>query len=511
MSNYDDVFELVKSLTKNEKRFFKIFSKRHGDKDDLKYLQLFDVYDSFDVYEKENIELEILNKNITNIRNIKHQLNLQILRCLNTYHYHKTVETEVFNHLQNGQILFEKGLFNHAYKAVNQAKILAKKYDLNLLLLDCLKREKQIARELYIKEKIAHFATEGLNEEKELLNQYLKTCEAHHLRNQLILTSRESKNIDKNQLKLQTEVLERQVLSLNIDNVESFETTEAALITQSYFYISKQDFKNASEVQHQLIEFYKIFPEQIELHQSNYLSALYNLMVSSLILKKYNKVETILNAIDTYRLKQNSRLVRLKLFTYLNIGLAYYNQKGDFIKSSSYETTVAQGLIKFNNAIHVFAKVSLHLHITVSFIGIKNFEKATFWVNKLLNELHSKSIATHLLIGKILSLIIAFEQKKFTYLNFIAKQYYNEIDLVENKLKSLELLIVFFYSNNFDELTKAEIIKLLEKLKLDLNNLFIDPNENTIVEVFDILSWIDARIYNQSFEYLTQLKFTSNL
>ena len=264
-------------------------------------------------------------------------------------------------------------------------------------------------------------------------------------------------------------------------------------------------------MQHQLIEFYKIFPEQIELHQSNYLSALYNLMVSSLILKKYNKVETILNTIDTYRLKQNSRLVRLKLFTYLNIGLAYYNQKGDFIKSSSYETTVAQGLIKFNNAIHVFAKVSLHLHITVSFIGIKNFEKATFWVNKLLNELHSKSIATHLLIGKILSLIIAFEQKKFTYLNFIAKQYYNEIDLVESKPKSLGLLIVFFYSNNFDELTKAEIIKLLEKLKLDLNVLFTDSNEKLILEVFDVLSWIDSNIYNQSFEYLTKIKFNNNL
>ncbi|MBE7443135.1 MAG: hypothetical protein HS119_11845 [Flavobacteriales bacterium] len=511
MSKIDDVFELVKSLTKNEKRFFKIFSKRHGEKDDLKYLQLFDIYDSFAVFEKENIEQEIRIKNLTNIRNIKHQLNLQILRCLNTYHYQKTIENEVFNHLQNGQILFEKGLFNHAYKAINQAKNLAKKHNLNLLLLDCLKKEKQIARELYIKEKIEYFASEGLSEEKELLNQYLKTCETLHLRNQLILTSRESKNIDKNQLKLQTKAIENQVLALKIDENTSFENAEAALITQSYFYISNQDFKSAAEVQQQLKELYKIYPEQIELQHSNYLSALYNLMVSCLILKKFEKVETILNTINAYRLKQNSRLVNLKLFTYLNIGLAFYNKKGDFVKSSSYETDINQGLINFNNAIHDFAKVSLHLHLTVSFIGVKNYEKATFWVNKLLNELHSKSIATHLLIGKILSLIIAFEQKKFTYLNFITKQYINEIDLVENRPKSLDLLIGFFYSNNFDELTKSETKKLLEKLKLDLNNLFVDSNEKIIVEVFDVLSWIDSNIYNQSFEYLIKIKFNNNL
>ena len=127
MSNIDGVFELVKSLTKNEKRFFKIFSKRHGDKDDLKYLQLFDIYDSFYVFEKEKIDEEILKKQLSNIRNIKHQLNLQVLKCLNTYHYNKSFEIETSNHLQNSQILFEKGLFNQAYKSVNQAKIIATK------------------------------------------------------------------------------------------------------------------------------------------------------------------------------------------------------------------------------------------------------------------------------------------------------------------------------------------------------------------------------------------------
>lgn len=507
MSKNNDVFELVKSLSKNEKRFFKLFSKRHSDNEELKYLQLFDIYDSFIVYDKKNIDQEISNKNISNIRNIKHQLNLQILRCLNTYHYNKNKEIEASNHLQNSQILFEKGLFNHAYKSVNQAKMIAKKYDLKLLHLDCLKKEKQIARELYIKEVIEYYAKDGLNDEKTLLNQYIKTCENLHLRNQLILLGREANNLTKEELTIKSKTLENKVLNLKTTDNISFESTEAALITQSYYYISKHDFKNASVIQKKLTELYDLFPEQIALHHANYLSSLYNLMVSNLILNKYNIVENILIQIDAYHLKQNNRLVNLKLFNYLNIGLAFYNKQGNFIKSSSYETTISQGLTKFNASVHIFAKVSLQLHLIVSFIGIRNFNSAIFWTNNLLNELHSKSISTHLLIAKILSIIIAFEQKKYSYLSFIAKQFEDELNGIDNCLNSFKSIAIFFSSCNFNDLTKSDLKKKLTTLKTELALIFNDEIETVIFDVFDITSWIDSQIFNQSFGYLVQLKF----
>lgn len=511
MSNIDDVFELVKSLTKNEKRFFKIFSKRHGDKDDLKYLQLFDIYDSFVVFDKEKIDEEILKKELTNIRNIKHQLNLQVLKCLNSYHYSKSFEIEISNHLQNSQILFEKGLFNQAYKSVNQAKILAKKYDLKLLLLDCLKKEKIIARELYIKEKIEYFASNGLNDEKELLNQYLKICETHHLRNQLILLSREAHNFKEDKLTIKAKVLENQVLDLSSDINKTFETAEAALITQSYFYISKQNFTKSAETQIKLTELYHLYPEQIGLNLSNYLSSLYNLMVSNLILKNYTEVEFTLSKIDKYRLQKNNRLVNLKLLTYLNIGLAFYNQKGNFSKSSSYEPTIADGLIKFNSSIHIFAKVSLHLHLIVSFIALENLEKASSWANKLLNEFHSKSIAKHLLIAKVLFLIITFEQKRFVYLNFKAKQFCDEIDDSENNVKSLKLILLFFNTTNFEKLKENEIKEMIRQLKFELIVLYNDSEEKIIFDVFDIQSWIDSILFNQSYRNLIKDKFDLGL
>ncbi|MBW6482328.1 MAG: hypothetical protein K0B10_04635 [Vicingaceae bacterium] len=510
MSKSDFVFELVKSLTKNEKRFFKIFSKRHGEKNDLKYLQLYDIYDSLVNFNQDTFRKLLHEKDLTqNLRNLKHQLHFQVLRSLNAYHYKKSVENEVTNYIQNAQILFDKGLLIQAQKTIEQAKTLAKKYDLQLYLLECLKKEQLVVRELYDRGKLEYFATTGLDEEKKILDEYLLFSQTNQLRNQLILVSRESYNFSEEEVTDKLNHFKQTILNLSNNKSASFHNHELILTTKAYFYFFSEDYKIATKTQEEWLELYQDNPEQLEINLLSFISNTYNSLVAHFIQKQHSKVEERLKLLDFYRFSSTNRLIKLKLFTYLNIGLAFYNQKGDFEKSSSYEDNIFEGLVKYDTAIHIFAKVSLYLHLIVSFIGLNQFEKANLWTNKALNELQFKSISIQLFIVKILSLIIAFEQKKFIYLNFIAKQYFNDIDDVKSSLTSLKLLICFFYTNKFNELTKAETNEMLERLKLDLNDLFNDSNEKLILDVFDVLSWIDSHLYNQSYLYLVQLKFSS--
>ncbi|MEO1382062.1 MAG: hypothetical protein AAFV78_02365, partial [Bacteroidota bacterium] len=46
----EEVFQLVKSLEKGEKRNFKLFVKRNSANSDLKIIQLFDILDKMNVY-----------------------------------------------------------------------------------------------------------------------------------------------------------------------------------------------------------------------------------------------------------------------------------------------------------------------------------------------------------------------------------------------------------------------------------------------------------------------------
>jgi hypothetical protein len=48
----DELFQLVKTLEKAEKRNFKLFVKRNSSSDELKIIQLFDALDKMDQYDE---------------------------------------------------------------------------------------------------------------------------------------------------------------------------------------------------------------------------------------------------------------------------------------------------------------------------------------------------------------------------------------------------------------------------------------------------------------------------
>ena len=49
----DELFQLIRSLDKSEKRMFKLFLKRSDGTEDLKVIRLFDALDKMDEYDEE--------------------------------------------------------------------------------------------------------------------------------------------------------------------------------------------------------------------------------------------------------------------------------------------------------------------------------------------------------------------------------------------------------------------------------------------------------------------------
>ena len=78
----DELFQLIKSLDKTEKRLFKLYVKRIAGTDELKTITLFDALDRMDEYDEE----KLLHKNKSlkkqQLSNMKTYLYRQILSCL---------------------------------------------------------------------------------------------------------------------------------------------------------------------------------------------------------------------------------------------------------------------------------------------------------------------------------------------------------------------------------------------------------------------------------------------
>ena len=110
MGNKTSLFNLVKSLTPAEKRYFKLFAGLHGKKEKL-YILLFNAIDKQKVYNEKALQNKFCDsRNSSNFSMIKSYLYAQIIAALKAYSSYKDYESELNDELETYKILRQKGL-----------------------------------------------------------------------------------------------------------------------------------------------------------------------------------------------------------------------------------------------------------------------------------------------------------------------------------------------------------------------------------------------------------------
>ena len=124
----DNLFVLIKSLTKSEKRQFTLYVGRMDSNENSKFLSLFQLMDKMKRYD----EKIILKKGIVTkqqLSNLKAHLYKQILISLRMNPMHKNIRIQIREQLDFATILYQKGLYKQSLKVLEKAKILALKHE----------------------------------------------------------------------------------------------------------------------------------------------------------------------------------------------------------------------------------------------------------------------------------------------------------------------------------------------------------------------------------------------
>ena len=162
----DNLFILVKSLTKSEKRQFRLYVGRMGSNEDSKFLSLFQSLDKMNRYD----ESVILKKGIVTkqqLSNLKAHLYKQILISLRMNPVHKNIRIQIREQLDFATILYQKGLYKQSLKVLEKAKIMALKNEEKYSAYDIVELEKVIESQ-YITRSLSNRA-EALISEADLL------------------------------------------------------------------------------------------------------------------------------------------------------------------------------------------------------------------------------------------------------------------------------------------------------------------------------------------------------
>lgn len=124
MTRKEELFYLIRSLGKNEKRHFRLFSSSTGESPN--YLRLFDAIDGQERYDEAAIRAQFEGeKFIRQLTTTKNYLRNLILKSLRNYHSAISRSAELRDILRNVEILYHKGLFRLCRSEIGRGKRIA--------------------------------------------------------------------------------------------------------------------------------------------------------------------------------------------------------------------------------------------------------------------------------------------------------------------------------------------------------------------------------------------------
>jgi len=140
----DQLFKLIKTLSKSEKRTFKLYVNRIQGVETAKFIQLFDVFDKQKKYDEEAVFKKIPSIKRSQLSNLKRHLTKQLLTSLRLIHISKNIDIEIREQLDFAKILYGKGLFLQSLKVLDRVKNIAFESHQDLLHLEIIEFEKMI-------------------------------------------------------------------------------------------------------------------------------------------------------------------------------------------------------------------------------------------------------------------------------------------------------------------------------------------------------------------------------
>lgn len=129
MKKTDELHELIHSLSRNEKGYFKKFASAYKDRDRHIGLRLYDLLEAMPEYDEERLQEQLsANKPVQQLAVYKNHLYHLVLKSLEAYHANTTVQAEIYALLRQIDILYGKSLFRQAMKLARKAEKLAEQY-----------------------------------------------------------------------------------------------------------------------------------------------------------------------------------------------------------------------------------------------------------------------------------------------------------------------------------------------------------------------------------------------
>lgn len=511
MTPSNNLFELIKSLSKSEKGYFKKYAQIHVRGDENNYIKLFDEIEKQNEYNEEKLLKKFKNEKFTNNFSVaKAYLYTIILKSLVAFH--NDVSVEIRNYLNQIEILYRKSLLKHCEKIIRKAKEIAYKYELYNYLyeilfweLEYLDRTKSDRSDT---EKILKLYEEILKV-SDLLRENAEFKEASgrikHISADIgfIKTEDDRKRIE--------EIIQSPIFKSD-KNLQTFESKYNYYYTWMNYYFVYNDLEKAYPYINKIYKLWTTeYSEYIEFRFTQYCATIYNKLNIGYSIKKFRDVEELLPKLPEIKTKLKEKNNKF-FYDLYNVENALNIDRGNLERCIEISDEIEE-LLKHE---HYFRPNKIQEYTFNYICGYVYFCKGDYsaslkFLNRILND-NVTDIRNDLHIySRLLSLLIHSEMKHFDYLTHFMKSV--KRFLTNNQsLNEMENLVLKFINDNIiktagDKIQKTKYEELRGQILQICEN---DPSKNSFF-ASDFITWIDSKIEGKPMGEILRAKYQAAL
>ena len=509
------LFELIKSLSKSEKRYFKLLSSRHTIGDENNYVKLFDFIDKQTAYDEEAIFNEFKNEAFLHRFSItKKRLYDHVLSALDAYHSTNSVDAQLFKMMHSADILFNKSLYDQCARILRSAEKLAEKNNRFTLLAEISRKNKRLV-ENNAYSNYSHSDFEAIEKSDAVI---LETITCYNLlwkvkSDLFVHLSRKGKARNQEECEAFDSIIKQLPQNLIVSE-GVFDNYYLYHHIYSAYYFSIGNFlKCFSHIKLNLENFEKN-ELAIEQNLNTYFSLLTNGIYVSEKLGLINESKRLLLALKAIPSKFASVMnedMEIKLFaSTCSIELSLLTNNGDLKKAELLFPIIENGLLKFGDKISSVRRAFIVFKMASIQLGLGNFSVALKMINRILNDSDLDESEDILSFTHLLDLLIHLDLKHEQLLPYALKNTQRFLKS-RNRLYSFEKAFLQFVSKRIKCKNELDAEILWEELHSELSAIKDDTFEGVALEYFDFRTWAESKFKKQAFVELIKRKELNRL
>ena len=493
----DALFVLVKSLSKSEKRQFKLYVGRLGVNTEAKFLALFNLMDKIKKYDEKTIlESGIVKK--AQLSNLKAHLYKQILVSLRLNPVNQTIRLQIREQLDFATILYQKGLYRQSLKILDKAKTTAIENQEKNIAYEIVELEKIIETQ-YITRSIPDRADELAIQAKELSAQNVMTSKLSNLSLQLygqMLKVGYVRNDDD-----YVRVKNYFESHLPKYQIEDLGFREKLWLYKAHLWYSflTQDFLSTYKYASKWVDLFYEQKEQIYLNPVFFIKGNHYLLESLFYVKYASQFKQTLERLEKVvggkEFPKNDN-VRSLVFLYVNANkLNLHFLEGTFKKGLYLVKIVEYGINKHKDRIDAHHIMLLYYKIACLYFGIGDNKACIQYLKKIINNRNLKMREDLMCFARVLSLVAHYEAGMDYHLEIQLKSTYKFL-LKMNDLHAVQKEMIKFL-RNLGGIYPHELKGQFQKLHTELKKYEDHPYEKRAFLYLDIISWLESHLENR--------------